>query len=145
MLTMQELTGSGFSPSLEIYGPTGQLVASKTHSSLAQLTFVAPDSGIFVVVASSGAAGGTGTYELTNAGLPEQGKQVRVALLDPGSLTINWPSALTDYVLQQNDTLDPDGWQDVTATASDNGLNVRLNVPMDEAQRFFRLRPPEQP
>ncbi len=140
MLTMQ--TASGFSPSLEVYGPTGQLIASKTHASLAQVSFVAPDSGIFIVVASSGTVRGTGAYQLTNAGLPEQQKQLRFALLQPGSFTVNWPSAWAAYVLQQNDTLDPNGWQDVTAPASDNGLNVRLIMPMDKVQQFFRLRPP---
>jgi hypothetical protein len=71
-LSMRELTG-GFSPYLLVYGPTGQLLTYQNHSSLAQVSFTAPDSGLFVVVATSGTLGGTGTYQLTNGGLPQQG------------------------------------------------------------------------
>jgi hypothetical protein len=131
----------GFSPYLLVYGPTGQLVASQTHSSLAQVSFTAPDSGLFVVVATSGTVSGTGTYQLTNSGLPVQGIPLRVARLAQGFLTINWPSALAGYVLQENETLDPAGWRDVTALVTDNGLNGRVSVPTG-GNRFFRLRPP---
>ena len=139
-LSMRELTG-GFYPYLQVYGPTGQLVASQNHSSLAQVSFTAPDSGLFVVVATSGTLGYTGTYQLANSGLPVQGIPLRVALLAQGFLTINWPSALAGYVLQENETLDPAGWRNVTALVGDYGLNARVSVPM-VGNRFFRLRPP---
>ena len=140
-LAMLKLAGTSFSPSLQVCGPTGQLAASQTDSSLAQVSFTAADSGLFVVVAASGTPGGMGTYQLTNSGLPQQGEQLRVSRFAQGFLIINWPSALADHVLQENETLEPAGWQDVTALVTDNGLNVRVSVPT-EGNRFFRLRPP---
>jgi hypothetical protein len=139
-LSMKELTG-GFSPYLLVYGPTGELLAYQNHASQAQVSFTAPDSGLFVVVATSGTLGGTGTYQLTNGGLPVQGIPLRVARLAQGFLTVNWPSALAGYVLQESPTLDPANWQDITVPVGDNGLNARISAPT-EGNLFFRLRPP---
>jgi hypothetical protein len=144
-LAMERVTGGpSFSQWLQLYGPTGQLLASVTHSSLAQISLSAPDCGIFVAVASSGTHGGAGTYNLIVTELPEQGRLLRFARFEPGHLTITWPSALEGYVLQQSQTVhEEDGWEDVAVSPTDNGLNTRVSVPAQEGTRFFRLRPPE--
>ena len=145
-LRLQELTGGGsFSPRLRLYDPTGQLLATHSHATIAQIAFTAADSGVFVVVADNGTLGGTGTYELTAAGLPEQGRQLRFALQRDNqqneALTVTWPSALAGYVLQWTATLeDPDTWEDIAAV-TDNGLNVRITIPVEPGNRFFRIRP----
>lgn len=143
-LNMQEITGSNFSPSLQIYGPNGLLITSHTHSSLAQISIKVPDGGIFVVVASSGIVGGTGTYQFTAVGLPEQNKQLRFSRQttpESDAITINWPSSLTGSVLQQNSVLAPTGWEDVVELPIDYGMNMRMSLPIGEENRFFRLRP----
>ena len=146
VLSMQELTGSSFSPSLWLYGPNGQLLASGTDASLAQISLTLPNGGLFVVVATGGTPNGTGTYELTATGLPEQGKQLRYARLPSDSITVNWPSALTDHVLQENPVLQSTGWTDVGEAPFDNGLNVRITITIPATgNRFYRLRPPVTP
>lgn len=35
---------------------------------------------------------------------------------------------------------DPDSWEDI-ALVNDNGLNVRITIPVEPGYRFFRLRP----
>ncbi|MBX3744560.1 MAG: hypothetical protein KF833_04565 [Verrucomicrobiae bacterium] len=145
-LQVQEVTTTSLTPLLLLYGPDGQFIGSHTHASLAQLNFTAPDSGIFLVVVANNTAGGTGNYQISATGLPEQGKQLRVAwqrdALQNETVTVNWPSALTGHVLQWSEVVDdPDGWEDIGAV-NDNGLNVRITIPVEPGQRFFRLRPP---
>jgi hypothetical protein len=87
-------------------------VATHSHASLARITVAATDSSIYTVIADSSSAGDTGTYELTTTGLPEQNKQLRVSRQrqnQAGTVTINWPSALVGYSLQQNSVLSPNG------------------------------------
>jgi predicted RNA-binding protein with TRAM domain len=145
VIRMVELVGPGLSPWLRVYGTDGQLIGQNFSTTAAQVSFVAPQSGLYTVVASDGnnGFGGTGTYELTVSGLPVQGKQLRYEQPTSDSLLINWPSELTGYVLQQNPVLSPTGWEDVELFPVDNGFNVRLIVPIEPiGNRFFRLRLP---
>ncbi|MBX3734973.1 MAG: pre-peptidase C-terminal domain-containing protein [Verrucomicrobiae bacterium] len=147
-LRLQELTGGGsFSPRLRLYDPTGQLLATHSQATLPQIVFIAADSGSFEVVVDNGLVGGTGTYQLNATGLPEQGKQLRVApqrdAQQNETLTVNWRSALARYVLHWTATLvDPDSWEDI-AVVSDNGLNARITVSVEPGSGYFRLRLPQ--
>jgi len=145
-VSVLELTGvDSFSPRLQIYDPSGLLVATHAHPTLARTSFAVRDSGIFTVVIDSGILDGSGTYRVAATGLPEQGKQLRVSRHRQNqeeTVTVNWPSALAGAVLQQNSVLATNGWEDVGVIVSDSGLNARITVPVEtEGRRFFRLKP----
>jgi len=144
VVRMQELTGGSFSPSLRLYGPIGQVLSTHTHATLAQVSFTAPDSGIYVIVASSGSLGYTGTYQITATGLPAQDVALRHVRQPGNTATINWPSSMLrdGWILQDNETLNPATWENVTGY-HDNSLNVRILVVPEEGNRFFRLLPPQ--
>ncbi len=95
-----------------------------------------------MVVVSDGGSylDGNGSYELTAAGLPAQGRSLRIQRSGANGLKLCWPSVLTDYVLEANDRLDPIGWVEVDLPAVNNGLNQSLLVPKETGQRFYRLR-----
>jgi hypothetical protein len=125
-----------------VFSPTGELLGSHTHASLAELTVSATHGGIFTVVGSSGLAGGTGTYRLTTTNLPIQGLQLRHSAATEETFTVNWPSVLAEeFVLQQNTSAAIDGWEDVEIEVMDNGLNARITIPIETGgRRFFRLK-----
>jgi hypothetical protein len=142
-LQLEEVTGgNSFSPWLQVFSPTGELLGSHTHASLAELTVSATHGGIFTVVGSSGLAGGTGTYRLTTTNLPIQGLQLRHSAATEETFTVNWPSVLAEeFVLQQNTSAAIDGWEDVEIEVMDNGLNARITIPIETGgRRFFRLK-----
>ena len=62
--TMGEVSGSGFDPQLNLYGPSGLLLASHYGSSGAAVEAVAPQTGTYYLAASDQDGGGNGTYTL---------------------------------------------------------------------------------
>lgn len=146
-IQMAEQNGTALTPQLRLYDVNGQLLSSKYNASLADIPFTVTQSGLYTVVAADFSNGyaGTGTYQLTVTGLPEQGKQLRYeySSATPDSLLINWPSELTGYVLQQSPVLPGSNWTDVQQAPIDNRLNVRLTIQIpSNGNMFFRLRPP---
>lgn len=72
LLRMDELvTGSSLSPWLRLYGPNGKLLQSVFGAATAQITLVATNPGVFLLVAGDGSSGfsGSGTYQLTTDNL----------------------------------------------------------------------------
>jgi hypothetical protein len=142
-LRLEEVAGgNSFSPWLQVFSPTGELLGSHTHASVAEVTVSATHGGIFTVVGSSGLLGGTGTYRLTATNLPIQGLQLRHSAASEETFTVNWPSVLVaEYLLQQNNSAAQEGWEDVEIEVLDNGLNARITIPIEPGERrFFRLR-----
>jgi hypothetical protein len=61
---------------------------------------------------------------------------------DEAGLHFTWPSAAHDYLLEATLGLMPPNWQPVTnAVITNNGI-PSITIPLDAAQRFFRLRKP---
>jgi hypothetical protein len=135
-------TGDRFTPSIRVYNAVGAALGANSGATAATLSFRATESGLHVVVVGDGGAyiDGAGLYEITALGLPEQGRQLRIQKVDSTSVLVRWPAELADHVLQQNSKLDADGWVDVGAAPSNNGLNVSAFITGAEADRFFRLR-----
>ncbi|MHB1309274.1 MAG: hypothetical protein ACYC23_19530, partial [Limisphaerales bacterium] len=133
----------GFSPSIRVYNASGTLIGERAHATQAEVSFQATESGLHVVLVSDGGSyiDGVGLYELSATGLPEQGRQVRIQKLNSTSVQVWWPAALIDQVLQQNDTVLPEGWVDVGVVPANNGLSVNSIIQIGEGNRFFRLRP----
>jgi large repetitive protein len=60
-----------------------------------------------------------------------------------GTLTLSWPVAATNFVLQTADSLGAPGkWQLVGTTPSVNGTQKVVNLPILSGNRFFRLLRP---
>ena len=133
-----------FYPLIRLYGPGGILVGSQSGSDQARITFRALDSGLFTLLVGDGNNGRdkTGEYDVLATGLPEQNRQLRTQRLVNAMLKICWPSELKGHVLQQNLGLEPEGWTNVASILDDNGLNTIATIPIESANRFFRLRPP---
>ncbi len=144
---LQELvSGSSLSVQLQIYRPDGQLLGSHTHSSLAQLQFSAPDTGLYTVVVSSSNAGGSGGYRLSATGLPSQAPAMKFVSRGAAGPVLTWPSSLfaEGWLLEQSETLAPGSWAPWNngSTLEDNGSNVRFTMPVEGGKRFVRLRRP---
>ena len=72
LIRMDELvTGSPLSPSLRLYGRNGALLESVAGAASAQISLVATNPGVFLLVAGDGSTGfsGSGTYQLTTDNL----------------------------------------------------------------------------
>jgi uncharacterized repeat protein (TIGR03803 family) len=56
-----------------------------------------------------------------------------------GSFTVSWPSFATNFVLQQNLTLNSLTWSNFTGTVSDDGTNKSIAIMPTGGSAFFRL------
>jgi len=58
------------------------------------------------------------------------------------SVKISRPLATTSFVLESTTDLNATNWQPFLGTRATNNGRVEISVPLDAAQRFFRLRQP---
>jgi len=108
---------SGFKGYLELYGPTGALLGTASGNSTDQLiAYTATNSGTFTVLVSSEYTGGTGTYVLNLAQMPEP---FVVPAGDDGGTLTNGADATGTITLG-----DQDMWS-FTANKGES-INVRL-------------------
>jgi hypothetical protein len=108
---------SGFKGYLELYGPTGALLGTASGNSTDQLiAYTAANSGTFTVLVSSEYTGGTGTYVLNLAQMPEP---FVVPAGDDGGTLTNGADATGTITLG-----DQDMWS-FTANKGES-INVRL-------------------
>jgi uncharacterized repeat protein (TIGR03803 family) len=56
-----------------------------------------------------------------------------------GQLAVSWRSSATNFVLQQNLTLNSLTWSNFTGAVTDNGTNKSVNVVPAASKTFFRL------
>ncbi len=55
------------------------------------------------------------------------------------SLTVSWPSDATNFMLQQNSTLNALTWSNFNGSMNDNGTNKSVSVTPASSSAFFRL------
>lgn len=58
------------------------------------------------------------------------------------SLTLAWPAAFTNFVLESTQSLNPTNWQNATEAPIMTNSRWEVVAPLDSAQRYFRLRKP---
>jgi hypothetical protein len=138
------IDNGGFVPWIRLYAPNGVLVAEKSGSTQAEISFRAAENCFYVLVVGDRAFGfaGAGTYELTTVGLPAQDKALRIQRLPPDQVRLCWAPELFGYVLQQKNDLWETNWTDVAVETLDNGLNATVVLPAEGEKKFFQLRPP---
>jgi hypothetical protein len=63
---------------------------------------------------------------------------------DGQNVTLAWPFAATNYVLQEADSASAPAaaWKDVTAAPSIIGSDKFVTLPIDQAAKFYRLQRP---
>ena len=111
--------GSTFAGSLKLYGPTGALLGTAADNSTDHLiAYTATNSGTFTVLVSAFYSGGTGTYALNLAQMPEP---FIVPAGDDGGPLTNGADATGTITLG-----DQDMWS-FTANKGDS-INVRLGT-----------------
>lgn len=59
-----------------------------------------------------------------------------------GSISLTWPDAAANFILESNTTLSPDGWQPVSQPPVSAGGWQSITLPAANASEFFRLRAP---
>jgi hypothetical protein len=64
--------------------------------------------------------------------------QLSIALVGT-NVTLSWPAALSNYVLQSAGNLGAGGWNANLGPPSVNGTNLFINLPATNQQQFFRL------
>ena len=102
-------------------------------------TFATPGTYSWQVVAT------VGTASATNAGSIIITPAVALAMAVPqnSSLSLAWPSALPDVVVEQSSTLGSGAlWTVVTNLPAAGPVNSSVNLPVADGNRFFRLRQP---
>ena len=62
-----------------------------------------------------------------------------------GKFAVSWPSAATNFILQQNLTLNSLTWSNFNGAVSDDGTNKSVSVIPAAANAFFRLFNPNGP
>ena len=70
-LRCAKLSGTTFSPRIQLFGRTGALLASATHATNAVITFTATNSGIYTLLVDGNALNHAGTYRLTGDGISD--------------------------------------------------------------------------
>jgi hypothetical protein len=58
------------------------------------------------------------------------------------SLNISWPSPATGYVLEFTTNLTSRDWQIATESLTTNNGRIEVSVPLNQQERYFRLRKP---
>jgi hypothetical protein len=70
-LRCEKLSGTTFSPHLQLFGRTGTLLAAATHATNAVIGFTATNSGIYTVLVDGGSLNHAGGYRLTGDGISD--------------------------------------------------------------------------
>jgi hypothetical protein len=96
---------------------------------------------------------GTDTFEYTITDLSGQPILATVSVLvaeqpalsivfnrGANTVTISWPAPSTGFELESTPTLSPPDWQPVAEGASSNGARWEVTLPVNQSQRYFRLR-----
>lgn len=77
-------------------------------------------------------------FSVTGPGIPSNGLELSTA---GQTLTITWPGAMTNYVLQSSTQLSGAGWQTVTNTPSTVGDQLSITLDPSPGSRFYMLVP----
>ncbi len=89
---------------------------------------------LFGTTPQGGSHGGGVAFEIILPSPP----QLRLAQT-AGHLAISWPSAATNFVLQQNVTVNSLTWSNYTGGFTDDGTNKSANIVPAAGKAFFRL------
>ena len=65
-----------------------------------------------------------------------------VAVRLNSTLAISWPFPSAGFVLESTTSLSLTNWQSAAEPATTNNNRLEVSVPLDQSQRFFRLRKP---
>ena len=61
------------------------------------------------------------------------------------TVAISWPLLSTGFVLESTTNLSVTNWQPAAETVVTNNSRLEVPVPLDKAQRYFRLQTPRLP
>ena len=115
--------------------------SASSPNQFAQHTFAAPGNYAWKVAATIGTASATNTGSIIITG------PVALALAAPknstSALSLAWPSALPDVVVEQSPTLGAGAqWTVVTNLPVFGAVNSSVNLPVAGGNRYFRIRQP---
>jgi hypothetical protein len=83
-----------------------------------------------------------GYDDVTDATLTTKAPPLQIAPAGNQSVTLSWPAAATNYVLQTTSDLNcADCWAEVPDSPDVNGTTNQLTLPIENARAFFRLAP----
>jgi hypothetical protein len=131
----------------------GQCVGAKLHQRLVQSGGTST-GGVYSVSGTIGQAdagkmsGGNFTVEGGFWGIIAAVQTTNAPLLSifrttTNTVVIAWPSALTDWILQQNtNSVSSVNWSNVITTIQDDGTTKTVIVDPPTGNRFYRLRKP---
>jgi len=69
------------------------------------------------------------------------GIKLAIALTN-NTLVLSWPLPYTNVVLESTTNLGLAGWESTANTLATNGSKCEVKVPLEQEQRYFRLRKP---
>ena len=123
-----KVVGGGGTSSGEQYSVTGTIGQPEAG--------VAMSGGYFYSVAG-------GFWSLFAALQTPGAPALTITFVEPNSVVVSWPSAATDYVLQQNSDLTTTSWSGfVGGTGNDDGTIKSVTISPPVGYLFFRLNRP---